>query len=117
MLKFRTTKKVDVSLQKTGKSLLEFQYACYFNLDESMLISVEAYKIDAEGNVTLLPGQGGRRILPKDVLNELLEQVKPITPVVENPLDYLFALIKSGIKLIIVSEGLWKGSLTMKDFE
>ena len=40
-----------------------------------------------------------------------------ITPESGNPLEYMDALVTSGIKLIIISESLWKGSLTIKDFE
>ena len=40
-----------------------------------------------------------------------------ITPEDENPLEYMDSLVTSGIKLIIVSESLWKGTLAMKDFE
>ena len=116
MLKFRTTKEVAVSLQDDSKALLEFRFKFKVFLDESIEITVDVYSVK-DDEINLIGGGGSKRVYSKEELDYLIDNAKTITPDNDNPLEYVYALFKSGIKLIIISESLWKGVLTITDFE
>jgi len=117
MLKFRTTKEVAVSLQTEETAILEFQFSYKTNIDESIEVTTNVYYVTDEG-ITLIGGGGGpKRPYTKEQVNEMLSQAEAITPDNDNPLEYVHDLFKSGIKLVIVAESLWKGVLSIEDFE
>ena len=116
MLKFRTTKEVAISLQDDSKSLLEFRYKFKAFIDESIEITVDVYSVK-DDEINLIGGGGSKRIYSKEELDTLIENAKTITPDNDNPLEYVYDLMRSGIKLVIVAESLWKGILTLNDFE
>ena len=120
-LKLRTTKAVGVSFHTDEERKVEFRYRYERDTQTRMIVKVDAYKIIDADTVELI--QGGSRYDPPiegETLQTLLAQSEANTPlrtVNESALDYFDRLIATGIKLVIISEHLWKGKLTISDFE
>ena len=116
-MKFRTTKEVQTSLHDEETNLLEFKFR-YERIEDGLFVKSDTYKVVDENTVELIGGGASyRKIKTGEGLEELITASKAITPANDNPLDYMDDLIKSGIKIVITKEGLWKNVLTLTDFE
>jgi len=116
MLKFRTTKEVQTSLHTEETNIIEFRYR-YNRTFDGMKIMCDAYKIANDDIAELIPGGGSYRDITYENLQTLIIGAMQITPTNDNPLVYMDDLVKSGIKIVIVTESLWKNKLTINDFE
>jgi len=118
MLTFRTTKEVATDLHSDETSLIEFSFT-YNREKAGMYVKCDAYRVigsDENETLELIPAGGSYRRLSQDELDALIGGAVAMTPADDNPLEYMDALVKNGIILVITTEGLWKGSLTVSDF-
>jgi len=119
MLSFRTKKEVQTSLHDTDVNLIEFKFV-YSRETYGMYVKVDAYKISGEEEnevLELIPAGGSYRKIMEEELEELMTAAMKITEPGASPLDYMDSLVKSGIKIVITTKGLWKSQLSIEDFE
>ena len=122
MLKFRTTKKVQTSLHDDSTNYIEFQfrYGIDWEAPDTFSVRVDAYAIsDEDESLTLIPGGGSYRKIEDADLSNLMSQAQALTLPIEGemPLEYFNRLVESGIRIVIISESLWKNTLQFDDFE
>jgi len=118
MLKLRTTKEVETNLHTLETYRVEFRYRYERNKSNTFKVKVDAYKILVD-DFEFIPGGNSYRVIEDGDIDVLLEQAEAITPVIEgeHTLEHFDRVIASGIKLVIISEQLWKGKLAIGDFE
>ena len=118
MLSFKTTKEIPVSMHTDETSIVEFVFAYHRGMDY-LQVEVSVFKVtpDPEEPNIAIPEVSTTRIITGDTLNGLMAVAKSMTTEVDDPLEYMDALVANGIKYIIVNEGLYHGSLSSGDFE
>ena len=117
MLSFRTSKAVKTSLHTDEEHKLEFKFV-YNRTNDGMIIKVVPYKIEMVGeeeNLSIVPGAETHRSLTIEQIDAMISSIT--IPEIENPLEQFDTIVAEGIKIVIVTEGLWKGVLTLNDFE
>lgn len=144
MLKLRTTKEVQISIHSDETALVEFRYtyARVFlkNGEDGVHVLCEAFKIseievptgppspdgtpapkETVERFDLIQGGGDNPIIVGEQLEQLQQMAVPLTPELSDDsktmVEKFDALVRTGIKLWIAQNGLWKNQLSMDDFE
>lgn len=120
----KTTKKIGIDLHSDKKAIVEFEYS-YERTINGLRVRVKPFApqtilgMDSKSIVARQPIAGAETVrqFTEDEVTQLLGKIADMTAPSDNPLIYMDHLVANGIKVIIVSEGLWKGALTIKDFE
>ena len=120
----KTTKEIGIDLHSDKKAIVEFEYS-YERTGNGLRVTVRPFAPQ------MVQGMGGELIEARQPVKGaetvrqynseevvgIIDAIKEITEPNDNPLIYMDNLVANGIKLIIMSEGLWKGELTINDFE
>jgi len=120
----KTTKEIGIDLHSDNKEIVEFEFS-YERDKNGLRVRVQPFApqmIMSMGDKPIevrqpIKGAETVRMLNDEQLEALIEQVTEITEPNDNPFIYMDNLVANGIKVIIISEGLWKGALTITDFE
>jgi hypothetical protein len=143
MNKFRTNKKIKTDLHNDNEYIVEFRYT--YKRDwkaEGIYVNTDAFDVipstgiasgppDIDGDfvnepieteiLRPIPGSASRRFIPNDQIDQLCAAVTPITPELSddslNCIQHVDATVRNGIKVLIAQEQLWKGQLSVSDFE
>ena len=114
-----TTKEVNTSLHDPNDThRIQFKYRYERNSADAIIVKVDAYKV-LDDTTELIAGGSSYRTISGDRLTALIGQAEQLAQKSEDEsaLEYFDRLVAEGIKIVIASEGLWQGKLSITDFE